>query len=152
MAIKLFQSKAIYQSQPFFTMQYLQSTIFLITLLLSFNFLRLIGKIHEEVRNKNPVVRAKVAQYFLVIVSTYPDQVLEKQQQIIEDFFNHSLSDAKPEVRQIARLAFIKYKEIFPNRGKNLFYYLDISVQKAICDEEDCKFNFWNFSFFFFQL
>ena len=69
---------------------------------------------YEEVRNKNPVVRSKFAQYFLVILTTYPEEILEKHINIIEDFLNHNLSDAKPEVRQIARLCYFKYKEIFP--------------------------------------
>ena len=68
---------------------------------------------------------------------TYPEEVIEKQMQNIEDFISISLTDAKPEVRQIARLAYLRYRDIFPSRGKYIFGYLEISVQKAIYDEED---------------
>lgn len=59
---------------------------------------------------------------------------------MIEEYLNLSFSDAKPEVRQMARICFLKYKEIFPNRGKHMFAFLDLSVQKAIYDEDECKF------------
>jgi hypothetical protein len=56
---------------------------------------------------------------------------------MIEDFLNQDLSDAKPEVRQIARLCFYKYKELFPNKARVIYNYLDMSVQKAIQDEDE---------------
>ena len=79
----------------------------------------------------------KIAQYFLVILNTYPEEVLERTIHLIEDFLIHDLSDAKHEVRQISRMCFLVYKEIFPNRAKTLFPTLDFSVQKAILDEDE---------------
>lgn len=61
--------------------------------------IRLITKLHEESRNKNPQVRAKFSQYFLVVLNTYSEDLLEKFQPQIEEFINNGLTDAKPEVR-----------------------------------------------------
>lgn len=102
-------------------------------------FYRLINKIYDETRNKNPNVRAKFAQYFLIILTTYPEDILEKYQTQIENFLNHDLSDAKPEVRSIARMCFFKYKEMFPHRARNIYSYLDVSIQKAINEEDEGK-------------
>jgi hypothetical protein len=60
------------------------------------------------------VVRARFAQYFLIILTTYPSEVIEKHSQMIEDFLQADLTDAKNEVRQIARICFFKYKEMLP--------------------------------------
>lgn len=84
----------------------------------SIRFYRLITKIFEEAKNKSPVVRAKVAIYFLVILLSYPEDIIEKQLILIEEYLNISLGDAKPEVRLNARMCFIRYKEIFPQRAK----------------------------------
>jgi len=39
---------------------------------------RIINKIFDEAKNKSPIVRAKVAQYFLIILLTYPEEIIEK--------------------------------------------------------------------------
>lgn len=45
---------------------------------------------------------------------TYPEDLIDKQSHLIEDYLNFSLSDAKPEVRQTARLVFLRYRDLYP--------------------------------------
>ena len=59
---------------------------------------------------------------------TYPVEVLEKTVNVIEQFLKTALSDAKAEVRVVARHSFVRYKDLYPNRAKNIFQYLDYSV------------------------
>ncbi len=73
-------------------------------------------------KNKNPNVRTKIAQYFLVILMTYPTDIIEKNHHHIDSFLSVDLQDARAEVRQIARHCFIKYKELFPNKAKQIYF------------------------------
>jgi hypothetical protein len=59
---------------------------------------------------------------------TYPEEILEKAQNIIESFIITDLADAKIEVRQIARHCFIRYKELFPQKARSIYFNLDTSV------------------------
>ncbi|CDW87981.1 clip-associating protein [Stylonychia lemnae] len=75
---------------------------------------KIVNKIFDEAKNKSPIVRSKVAQYFLAILLTYPEEIVDRQSQIIEDYLFLALSDAKPEVRQNARMS-----QAYDNLSKN---------------------------------
>ena len=46
------------------------------------------------------------------------------------------VSDAKSEARQIARMAFFKYKIMMPERAASVFQSLDNQYQRAILEDE----------------
>ena len=65
------------------------------------------AKINDEAKNKSPQVRSKIACYFLLILLYCEPVALKQNMDIIEEFLQKYLQDAKPEVRQISRLCFV---------------------------------------------
>lgn len=60
---------------------------------------------------------------------------------MLEEFMITQVVDAKPLARQLARMAFIKYKKLFPEKGTQMFMHFDHQVQKLISEEEEFGFN-----------
>ncbi len=82
---------------------------------------RIIPNIYEEIKSKNPQIRVKNAEYLYLILSIYPEEALTNYIPQVEDLLVSLISDAKSEARQLARMAFFKYKEITPGRANQLF-------------------------------
>ncbi|CDW80330.1 clip-associated protein [Stylonychia lemnae] len=77
------------------------------------------------------------AEYIYLILNQFPEDCYLNHIPIIEDLLISLIQDAKSEARQIARMAYFRYKMIFPDRSDFIFNHLDSQNQRAILDEED---------------
>ena len=82
-------------------------------------------------------MRARVAQYLLVILLHYSEASVSKHHELIEDSLHKLLQDAKPDVRQVARLSFFRYKSEWPQRIVKVTRGLSTSNYRAIEDENE---------------
>ena len=57
------------------------------------------AKVNDEAKNKSPQVRSKIACYFLLMLLYCEPVSLKQNMDIIEEFLQKYLQDAKPEVR-----------------------------------------------------
>ena len=98
----------------------------------------MLPKVHEETKTKNPQVRQRIASYFLLVLLQFDPVGLKQNMELVEDFLTKYLQDAKPEVRQIARLCFIQYKSlVLPSRSQKLQRSLTASNQRAIEEHDE---------------
>eukprot|EP00347_Sterkiella_histriomuscorum_P017130 403350553 len=99
---------------------------------------KIIPNIHEEIKSKNPTVRIHNAEYLYLILSMFPVESYGNYLSLIEDMLISLIQDAKSEARQLARMAFFRYKQICnSDRTDYIFNSVDAQNQKAILDEED---------------
>ena len=100
---------------------------------LNINSFRFLSKIFEEVKNKNHNVRVKIANYFLLVLLHYDPIVLKQHSELIEEFLVKFLQDAKPEVRSVARICFVRYKQVVTqNKWLKLQRSLTASNQRVL--------------------
>lgn len=97
---------------------------------------KVIDNIFDNLNNKSNNLRAKSSFYFYLILGSWPDYILDKYAEVFEEYFKTSLSDASSDCRHYTRLAFLKFKELFPNEADDIYVGLDNATQKAIIDEE----------------
>jgi hypothetical protein len=60
---------------------------------------------------------------------------------MIEEFMITSAVDAKPLARQLARMAYLRYKELYPEKASQVFMHFDGQIQKSIMEEEEFGIN-----------
>lgn len=61
--------------------------------------IKLVSKVNDEAKNKSPHVRSKIASYFLLMLLFCDPVGLKQNMDVIEEFLQKYLQDAKPEVR-----------------------------------------------------
>lgn len=76
-------------------------------------------------KSKNPTVRIHNAEYLYLILSTYPQESYLNYLAVIEDILVNLIQDAKSEARQLARMAFYRYKQIYSDRADLVFRQVD---------------------------
>lgn len=97
---------------------------------------KVIDNLIESCKNKSSTMRAKCSLYFCTILGTWHEYILDKYGDAFKQYFETSLADASSDCRHYSRLAFIRFREIFPKEADDLFDKLDPAIQKAINDEE----------------
>ncbi len=107
----------------------------IVTLLNEVKCFKVIPRIAEELSSKNPILRQKVSEYILIIISSFDRHIIEKYQTILEGALTTALGDANKDVRQTTRKAFQLYIQLFPQQTHKLLNTLDLPVQKALVDE-----------------
>ena len=86
---------------------------------------RILPNIHEEVKSKNPTIRIHNAEYLYLILTIFPEESLSNYLGTIDDLLTNLIQDAKSEARQLARMAYFRYKQFQPDRASSIFMHLD---------------------------
>ncbi|CDW90093.1 clip-associating protein [Stylonychia lemnae] len=98
---------------------------------------KVIQSIGEQLKSsRNTIFKAKLQEYFASIITTYPQEILLRNQDCIEIFIQDGLSDPNDQVRLKCRQVFAEYQKIFPEQADILFSSLDITYQKAILNQQ----------------
>ena len=100
----------------------------IVNLLFTVQSARVIPKLLDEMKSKNPLVRTRIAHFFYLIVTNYRPSLLEKHMQLLEEFLSVSIKDACAEARARARRCFHAFKEIMPHRAAHLFNLFDLNT------------------------
>lgn len=98
---------------------------------------KIIDNIYDNLKSKSNNMRAKSSFYLYMILGSWPDYILDKYVEVFENYFKASLTDAYSDCRYNTRLAFLRFKELFPNEADEIYEVLDSATQKAIIDEEE---------------
>lgn len=106
----------------------------IIVILQNVHSAKLVIKIAEEIKSKNPVMRLKSSQYTSTILSYYPISILGKTTIQIEDVISNAVNDASAETRAFGRESFLQYSEFFQPNAKTLLKTLSAAAQKAIAE------------------
>jgi CLIP-associating protein 1/2 len=100
---------------------------------------KLLPKFADQIRSKNPNIRAKASEYVCFALSNYPQAVFERGEAVkagfldsLESFLGTALADASAEARAAARDSFRSYHGLYPDRADTLYYRLDPTNQKAL--------------------
>ena len=101
-----------------------------VNLLFTVHSARVIPKLLEEMKSKNPLVRTRLVHYLSVILTQYRPALLEKYMHVLEEFITTSIKDASAEARARSRKCFHAFKEIMPHRAAHLFNLFDLNTQK----------------------
>jgi hypothetical protein len=80
---------------------------------------RVIPLLNEEIKSsKSPLVRIKLAEYLYLIVTLWfphsPDPFLHLRPPL-EESLAFLLQDAKSEARQLARMSFFRFHQLYPD-------------------------------------
>jgi hypothetical protein len=62
------------------------------------------------VKSKNPTIRIHNAEYIYMILNIFPEDSFQNYLGLIDDLLSNLIQDAKSEARQIARMAYFRYK------------------------------------------
>lgn len=96
---------------------------------------KIISRIHEQMKNKSNTVRVRACQHLLIVLNHYNNSTLNKSARLIEDFISSTTHDANMDVRMNARKVYYRYMELFPNMADKLFSTFEHHVQKTISEE-----------------
>jgi len=102
--------------------------------------IKIIGRIHENIKNKNNIVRLTCSKYFMSILENYNRGIIDKCTNLIEEFLTTCIADSNPEVRSHVRQCYFKYSSLYPNKASVLLQKFDKSIQKIIEEENTNKF------------
>lgn len=97
---------------------------------------KIIGRICDQATSKGNVIRLSCANELLLVVVNYPQSLVMKNQQIIEDAIKTLLSDSIGDVRVAARKVYFGYSDQYTTQAKQLFNRFERHIQKAINDDE----------------
>lgn len=95
---------------------------------------KVIAKIQEELKSKNPNIRVKSGIYLLVMLKKFEPSDIEKYMSETEDIIMKLMQDASNDARFYARLNFFEYKNHFPERADMLMLQMDGYMQKSLMD------------------
>lgn len=100
---------------------------------------KVIPKLIDQLRSKNPNIRAKSTEYVSLILANYPQSVFERGEaakagfmELIEGFLISALGDASAEARAAAREGYKSYSGLFPDRSDSMYYRLEPAIQKTL--------------------
>jgi len=100
---------------------------------------KLIPKIVDNIRSKNPFVRSKSASYLSYMLEHFPKPVFEAGEsarghiyEMVEQGILCAIHDASPEARAAGRSGYLSYRTMFTERSDGLYYRLEPGAQKAV--------------------
>ena len=97
---------------------------------------KIIYKVCEQALSKGTAMKLRCAQSLMIICHEYPDQLVLKAQQIIEDSIKVLMGDANGDVRATARKAYLIYKMHYKAQAGIFFNVLERSIQRQIYEDE----------------
>lgn len=77
-------------------------------------------------KSKNPTIRIHNAEYIYLILTIFPEDSFANYIPLIEELITMLIQDAKAEARQLARMAFFRYKQILPDRANHIFQFFEV--------------------------
>ena len=102
---------------------------------------KIIYKVCEHALSKGTAMKLRCAQSLMIICHEYPDQLVLKAQQVIEDSIKVLMGDANGDVRATARKAYLIYKMHYKAQAGIFFNVLERSIQRQIYEDESRNVN-----------
>ena len=93
---------------------------------------RLLRNILKLAKNKHSFIRIKCTEYMLIMLKMQLKSDLEKFLPEIQAYFKTSIQDSHAEVRKRARVTFLRYCRIWPDKSRQVLHSVEASYQKAI--------------------
>lgn len=85
----------------------------LISIVMNVHSVKIIQRLNTELsESRSQYVYAKAATVIMIIMQYYPEDILEKLDEVLPQFLKSCLTNASPECRQIARKAFLIWQKI----------------------------------------
>ena len=103
--------------------------------------IKIINKVCEQASSKGTAMKLRCAQSLMIICHEYPDQLILKAQQIIEDSIKLLMGDANGDVRATARKAYLIYKMHYKAQAGIFFNVLERNIQRQIYEDESRNVN-----------
>ncbi len=82
---------------------------------------KVLVQLHGQIKSRNAIVRQKNAEYFDIVLSHYPIDILDKYTDIFEAFLSAGVHDQTQEVRSMTRKCYKRFAQLFPNKAGNVF-------------------------------
>ena len=98
--------------------------------------IKIIGRVCEQATSKGTAIKLRCAQALMIICYEYPEMLIIKAQQLIEDSLKVLMGDANGDVRATARKAYLIYKMNYEEQANMFFQGLERNIQKQINDDE----------------
>ena len=98
--------------------------------------IKTIGRVCEQATSKGTAIKLRCAQSLMIICYEYPETLIMKAQQLIEDSLKVLMGDANGDVRATARKAYLIYKMNYEEQANAFFRGLERNIQKQINEDE----------------
>ena len=98
---------------------------------------RLIPVITYNITSKSKEIRKSCCEFLEQLLHTWPTQALEKHVGILQEAIKKGISDADPEARHYARMAFWGFADKFKKEANYLLNSLDSNKQRLLHGEHN---------------